>query len=59
MGKAIDRHTGGSDRYARLFYRAQRTWVRTTHRISDNLSFALLLFCAALVAAFVYLLLLR
>lgn len=59
MGKAIDRHTGGSDRYARLFYRAQRTWVRTTHRISGNLSFALLLFCAALVAAFVYLLLLR
>lgn len=46
--------TGGS-RYAVLFVRAKNTLRDTSRRITGNLSFALLLLCAALCFVFLYL----
>lgn len=46
-------------RYARLSYRLRKTFIDTTHRLTGNLSFALLMLCAAACAVFVYILLLH
>ena len=41
-------------RYARLNYRVWRTLRATTHRITGNLSFALLMLCVALTVVLIY-----
>lgn len=43
-------------RYARLFYRLRKTFIDTTHRLTGNLSFALLALCAAACIVFIYIL---
>lgn len=46
-------------RYARLFYRLRKTFIDTTHRLTGNLSFALLALCAAACIVFAYILLIH
>lgn len=58
---AIRRGTeqSGGHRYADLFVRIQKTVRSTTRKITGNLSFALLMLCAAICAIFIYLFLLH
>ena len=60
-GDRIDRwkvrhgtENAGEHRYARLNYRVWRTLRATTHRITGNLSFALLMLCVALTVVLIY-----
>ena len=60
-GDRIDRwkvrhgtENAGEHRYARLNYRVWRTLRATTHRITGNLSFALLMLCVALTIVLIY-----
>lgn len=46
-------------RYARLSYRLRKTFIDTTHRLTGNLSFALLALCAAACLVFAYILLIH
>lgn len=62
LGRSIDRaairrgsEQAGEERYAELFVRVKKTLRETTDRITGNLSFALLLLCAALCVVFLYL----
>ena len=64
MGNRVDRvHVRRGDeapeehRYARLFYRAWHTVRATSRRITGNLSFALLMLCAAVCFVFLYVIL--
>ena len=66
LGKDIDlyaiRHgeeKKGDRRYAHLFYRSLDTLKKTTARITGNLSFALLMLCAAICMVFIYMILLH
>lgn len=66
LGKDLDElaiHTGhekqGGRHYAHLFYRSLDTLKNTTSRITGNLSFALLMLCAAICLIFVYMLVLH
>lgn len=66
FGSAADRiavHRGKErpeeHRYAHLSYRLRKTFVDTTHRLTGNLSFALLMLCAAACLVFLYILLLH
>lgn len=49
----------GGHRYAHLVYRSLDTLQKATARITGNLSFALLMLCAAVCAVFVYLIVLH
>ena len=53
LGDRIDRRTG-REKYAKLFYRAGQTLRHTTRLITGNLSFALLMLCAALCLVLIY-----
>lgn len=62
LGKNVDnaairggREAEGEHRYADLFVRIKKTMKETTRRITGNLSFALLMLCAAICIVFVYL----
>ena len=66
LGKDIDlyaiRHgkeKKGDRRYAHLLYRSLDTLKKTTARITGNLSFALLMLCAAICMVFIYMILLH
>ena len=66
LGKDIDlyaiRHgkeKKGGRRYAHLLYRSLDTLKKTTARITGNLSFALLMLCAAICMVFIYMILLH
>ena len=49
----------GGRHYAHLFYRSLDTLQKTTARITGNLSFALLMLCAAICLVFVYMIVLH
>lgn len=62
LGRSVDcaavrrgSEQAGEERYAELFVRTRKTLRETTDRITGNLSFALLLLCAALCVVFLYL----
>ena len=62
LGKRVDnaavrrgKEKNGERRYANLFVRIRQTVRTTTHRITGNLSFALLMLCVAVCAVFIYL----
>lgn len=66
LGKDIDLlaiHQGkepqGGRHYAHLAYRSLETLKNTTARITGNLSFALLMLCAAICAVFIYMMVLH
>ena len=66
LGKDIDIlaiHQGkeqeGGRHYAHLVYRSLETIRKTTARITGNLSFALLMLCAAICVVFIYMILLH
>lgn len=48
------RHEKPGHRYAHAFYKAEHTFVHTTHNLTDTLSFALLIMCVAIVAVLIY-----
>ena len=63
IGDAVDRvekHRGRESaeehRFAELFYRLRRTFLETTHNLTDSMSFALLLMIVALTAVLLYVL---
>ena len=49
----------GEERFARLFYRLHRTFVKTTHYLTDTMSFALFMLCLAICAVMIYIFLVR
>ena len=66
LGKDLDalaiaqgKERQGGRHYAHLFYRSLDTLQKTTARITGNLSFALLMLCAAICLVFVYMIVLH
>lgn len=66
LGKNIDmlairrgKEQQGGRRYAHLVYRSLETLKKTTARITGNLSFALLMLCAAICVVFIYMIVLH
>ena len=66
LGKNIDmlairrgKEQQGGRRYAHLVYRSLETLKKTTARITGNLSFALLMLCAAICVVFIYMIMLH
>jgi len=66
MGKRLDdlailtgREKKGEREYAHIFYRTVATLRKTTRSITGNLSFALLMLCAAICLVFIYVIILH
>ena len=66
LGKNLDilairrgKEQQGGRHYAHLAYRSLETIEKTTGRITGNLSFALLMLCAAICVVFIYMIVLH